>query len=474
MFGHTLLVFDGSGKNRLLSRAINYAARIDIEFGPLFILGSFVGLFDGYYSVLPYYDKVEEYNDLGQRDVWEYELNFTRAEVARVLRHAWELQNVRSKYYFLTENCSYNLLHLLEAGRPELELVGRFPLWVIPVDTVKAVHDEGLVRSVTYRPSKASTIRHLASRLEAEQVSLALEVAKNDVEPSSLLAAATNAPGRRAALDLAAEYVQYLYAEAALPADVYRERLLDILKVRSKLGRPDLAAGLDVPRPIPPEEGHDPHRVSAGAGIRNGDFFQSVRYRPSYHELLDRDAGYDMGAQIQFVNTEVRFFHEANEWELQRLDLLDILSVSPRDRFFKPSAWKVLTGFAQESFEDDDHSLVYRLNTGTGHSYAPWGDGLLYAMVEADAQFGNKFGDNYVLGLGTSVGAIRKMSPNWKAVFFAKGSYFGFRDEFLSYEVGLDQNFAIGRNTSFSVRFSHELNDDFFVNEASLDWNLYF
>ena len=39
---------------------------------------------------------------------------FTQEEIDQMLRHAWELQNIFSYYYFFTENCSYNLFYLID------------------------------------------------------------------------------------------------------------------------------------------------------------------------------------------------------------------------------------------------------------------------------------------------------------------------------------------------------------------------
>ncbi|MDA0578216.1 MAG: DUF4105 domain-containing protein, partial [Verrucomicrobia bacterium] len=154
MFGHTLLVFDAEGKNRLLSRSVSYAARTDTRIGPFFAFAGILGLYPGYYAIQPYYEKVEQYGDIGHRDVWEYELTFERDEVARMLRHAWELQNIWSRYYFFRENCAYNLYFLLEAARPDLALSDTRDRFVIPIDTVKAIDRKGLIGAVHYRPSQ--------------------------------------------------------------------------------------------------------------------------------------------------------------------------------------------------------------------------------------------------------------------------------------------------------------------------------
>ena len=66
------------------------------------------------------------------RDLWEYRLTLTPAELDRLVRHLWELLPTYYDYYFFDENCSYHLLALLEVARPGLRLTDRFHAWTIP------------------------------------------------------------------------------------------------------------------------------------------------------------------------------------------------------------------------------------------------------------------------------------------------------------------------------------------------------
>jgi len=43
----------------------------------LFAINALIGVYPGMFSIMPYYLKVREYNDLENRDIWEYELNLT-------------------------------------------------------------------------------------------------------------------------------------------------------------------------------------------------------------------------------------------------------------------------------------------------------------------------------------------------------------------------------------------------------------
>jgi hypothetical protein len=165
MFGHTLLIVETASKSKLLAYAINYAAVTQETFGPLYAIKGLFGFYKGYYSILPYYAKIQEYRDVNDRDIWEYPLNLEYEEVIRLLMHVYELDFIYSDYYFFDENCSYQLLFLLDAARPSLDLTNQFNLWVIPLDTIRVAKKSGLTTGNFYRPSKSTKIKHIASLL---------------------------------------------------------------------------------------------------------------------------------------------------------------------------------------------------------------------------------------------------------------------------------------------------------------------
>jgi hypothetical protein len=89
MFGHTLLIVETASKSKLLAYAISYAAVTQETFGPLYAIKGLFGFYRGYYSILPYYAKIQEYRDLSDRDIWEYPLNLEYGEVIRLLMHIY-------------------------------------------------------------------------------------------------------------------------------------------------------------------------------------------------------------------------------------------------------------------------------------------------------------------------------------------------------------------------------------------------
>jgi hypothetical protein len=141
-FGHTFLRIDNNPNTPLLSYAVNYAAQTKEDNGFIYAYQGLFGGYKGRYSITPYYKKLKEYSDLEQRDVWEYTLDLSQKEIERLVLHIFEVRHFYADYFFLAENCSYNLLWLLEVAKEDVNLVNQFSVKAIPIDTIRAIVSE--------------------------------------------------------------------------------------------------------------------------------------------------------------------------------------------------------------------------------------------------------------------------------------------------------------------------------------------
>ncbi|MBH0193938.1 MAG: DUF4105 domain-containing protein, partial [Nitrospira sp.] len=213
MFGHTFLRIDQKGQTeqtRLLAYTIDYAADVPpgagIEYAYLGIFGGYKGFF----STPPYYLKVQSYRDIENRDMWEYPLNLTAAQIDRLLMHAWEMGNAYFDYFFFKENCSYHILSLLEYANPDLHLRDRFYLWTIPADTVRAIVDSpGLAGTPVYRPSRSTIIKRKRILLTDEEAALSNRIMTNPDMIGDAAFAALPVKRQAFVLDVASDYLRY-------------------------------------------------------------------------------------------------------------------------------------------------------------------------------------------------------------------------------------------------------------------------
>ncbi len=483
MFGHTFLTVDTANRNKLLSYAVNYSALTRETFGPLYAFKGVFGFYKGYFSIQPYYEKIREYNDYNQRDIWEYRLNLTKEEVKRMMWHILELDQIYSDYYFFDENCSYNLLFTLDVARPSLNLTDTFyswiPTWVIPVDTVRSVRDSGALDKVWYRPSQVTRIKHMISLLSRREQDVALAITDNAKKPDVILASQLSLQKKIVVSDLVIEFTKYQYSQEEISKQEYTKRFLGAMRVRSSLGSPEMSR-YDIPEPGNPEEGHRSSRISIGAGVKDSSVYQQFQYRPAYHTLLDPEKGYVPGGQIVFGNIAFRFYDDEKRFQVERFDVVDIMSLAPRDRFLRSMSWKVNTGFRRELYPGKTGHLVYGVNSGGGVAFENSLLGILYIMVEPDILVSRSLDPNYSIGAGGSLGILKNLAGWWKMHLSVKDLYYGAGEKRNMIKGELSQRFSFTINTGIVISASrtHVSDEDFrhgyYINELCCEGNLFF
>ena len=432
MYGHTLLRIDATDQDertRILANTLSFAAATDETNGLVFAVKGLLGGYAGVYSMLPYYVKVREYGDLENRDLWEYELDFSAEEIERVLRHAWEILPAYYEYYFFDENCSYHLLGLLQVARPDLELTAPFRLWALPVDTVRALTEKpGLVRNIVYRPATSTIIAERLARMRPEERRMAKELGLGtlDAGDASLRALA---PERAAAvIEAGYDYLNHRRTTGVSRVSDGGALARELLVARSQVDAPSQAP--QIKPGVRPDQGHRTSRISAGAGGRDDVTFVELGLRPTYHDLVDDDAGYLGGAQIEFFNLRARRY-EGDNARIESFTPIDIFSLATRDEFFQPRTWRVSVGWQRTMTRDGAEPLALAADAGVGGAWRAGGKLRFYATAEGAARAHDDFEKGYALSAGARLGALIDPLPRWRLHAYAQqlGSFLGERSD---------------------------------------------
>ena len=455
MFGHTLLRIDQadvqSNNTALLSYAINFGAYI--EGSDNSILYAWKGLMGGYpglFALVPYQEKLSEYRSLENRDLWEYRLNLTQAETARMVEHVWELKQIKFDYFFFDENCSYRLLELLQVARPSLRLTEQFPLTAIPTDTVKAVKEAGLVESIQYRPSRERELLSRAAPLTDEEQQWVLKVSADQKQLQAPTFKAQ--PRDRQALIIDAAYRLERYRANGQERDPARaQRSFELLRAINQNPAPEL----DIPQPGLPEDGHESRTWQAGLGTRGDKAFGEYGLRMAYHDLNDNAESFPLGAQIEILQLKLRQY-EGNDWQLQQLDLATIRSLTPRNELLQPLSWQVTGGLERVPGKHDDETLVSHVNGGGGGTWQLGDDLLGFALGTVRVEHNNDFAGFIAPAAGFNTGLLWK-NPLGNFSLEAKGDYFTNGE--VRRGLSLNQQWELSRNLGLRLsaqrEFSH-------------------
>ena len=391
MFGHTFLRIDSSHESKLLSHAINYSANADqkTENGVVFAIKGLFGGYPGIYSLLPYYEKLKEYKNTEQRDIWEYELNLTPVEVNLMMMHIWEIHDTYSWYYFFDENCSYHMLWLLEVARPSVHLREYFTYQVIPPETLFALEQENLIEEQKFRPSKRSILLAYEDKLSLREQNNAIALARGNVKVEEVLDELRSLGQQQYFLEASAELCEYYFIENKIDKDRYLEVFQNILKARAKLGAGE---SLHVKASANPIHAHKSSKLSYQIATRNGYLNQYLGVRAAYQDIFDSDIGMLRGTQIEFFDLllsysnnkldftkDPLFVEEKSQVELEKLTIISLASYAQRGSFFQPFSWRMHTGFDREYLDDKSH---FNFTLGAGET---WGSDWGYIYLLADA-----------------------------------------------------------------------------------------
>jgi hypothetical protein len=465
MFGHLLLRVDQRGQTentRLLAYTLNYAADVTTDNGFVFAVLGIAGGFKGYFSTHPYYIKAREYGDFENRDIWEYRLNLAPNQIERLLMHTWEMGNASFDYFFFKENCAYQLLSLLEVADPEIHLTDRFWFYTFPSDAVRMIAEKpGLVKEVTFRPSRATQIRRGREALSGdEQMWLARIVNDPSVAQSESFTA--QPPQRQAlVLDVASDYLLYKSATEKDDTAIYQERNKTVLIARSKLKVTPVPVAVS-PFTGPPEQGHKIMRAGLGVGWRNGEVFNEVNFRVAFHDLFDPEHGYTPDAQIEALGVTLRRYARSDHTRLERFTVVNIVSLSPINALFQAPSWKIGTGL--EPIEPDHCRFcrIGNLNGGIGvAAETSWLKREIYfGFADFAAEFARVLHSDYRIGGGATVGTLVDVTKRWKMGFSATHLNFPAGEKSAEWRLSAQQRYTLHKNVAVRFEFNRRARTD--------------
>jgi hypothetical protein len=472
MFGHTFLKFHKRGQNNendLLNYGLNFAAFTGSDGGMAFMYKGLAGDYKGGFSLTPYYLKLLEYSNVEGRDIWEYELDLTPHEVDRLVDHLLELEQTYFDYFFFSENCSYQLLGLLDWARPSLHLQDYFFYEVIPADTVSLIaRQPHLVSKVKYRPALELSLEARLRMLSDEERLLARKFFDHQDAGLFLKSIEGRSLQSRAALIDAA--LAFGAVKEFEDHNLWKDPLFRLQSARASLGI--VPERLDIQSQTgPPHEAHPPARVGIGGGSqREEGGFADLGFRFAYHELTESDQGLHAGAQIQFLYFQGRYEFEQKRLSLTRFRLFDLVSLAPWGLYQKPLSWKAELGYENTFGEDMAH-----LAGGAGVSFHLLADKslVLGVFAEGEADYNKDLPREHFLGLGPGAVLRWKAGDHLRFLLQSRELWDAGRAAWEN-ESQADAAYNFNSLHQLSLRFKSKWDQNLHDNEVRLIWERFF
>lgn len=407
VFGHTFLRIDSAQwRSPLLQQTISYGASASDSPGPVFAFKGLTGLYKASYRLSPYHLHIREYLDIEDRELFEFPLAYSQKEVREILLHLWELQHAEFDYYFIDENCSYNLLSLLEVARPELKLIERFRFHTVPLDVLRVLLEGvGLRGDVLHRKAPSESLRVRYQSLPDGQQTLVRALSKQEEVSIEELERADPE-----AIEVVLDYKEYLSENSEEESSLQKELLLERSSHRSRTGRSvEKLKEFKLP--------HFSSRLSLGLAHQQNDTYARFGFRFLYHENTDSALVYPLGSEMEFLKFLFEIDSSDADFRLEELLLFNLKAEPLFDTLLRPITWELALGAKRRRFDIQKTSLVseFAARLGVSTELAPglrWG-----ALLGGSLQGNGRFQDSFASSADAKIN-LRMRTPSESAVEF--------------------------------------------------------
>ena len=464
MFGHTLLRINPKTEDDLdlMAYAVNYAATVQGEDGVRFAWRGLTGQYPGEYSILPYYRKVKEYSDFESRDLWEYQLNLSAAQTEFMLQHLWEMQKVQFNYYFISDNCAYRLLGLIDLVVPEANLQRQFKTTAIPIETIKALKQRGLVTRSEYRPALETQLLHQVRQHGQTLARYAQQLTLVPAEQLPSLLNAYSIEDQAKLLEMAYDALYLKLVAGEVKGELAQPRLRQLLVQRSQL---DIQRQRqDPPKPkYDPIDGHHARKIQLTWGYTQKQNVLEISQRSAYHDLIDPIAGFRIGTQLNSLDWVAQY--RDHHWKLKQFTLFNVNAYNPITEFKSDLSWGFDLGWYQQAIDSDGQFSstqqhgVMDLKTQVGYSWADLSrQHLCYAQFQTQIQLGKALDLGWRSGVGPILGCQNLWTSRIQSVLQAELPYWDDQQQW-QLKLNAQVQYSFSANHAMRLKYEYEQQD---------------
>jgi hypothetical protein len=457
-FGHTFLRVlsapdapvqnsrPGERKVDLLDYMVGFAAEVPDVNGLVYAYKGLFGGFVGQFHMGPYYLKINEYNNMESRDLWEYHLNFTPEETGVALDHLWELAwNTHFDYYFLDENCSFHIMAIFEVAKLDWDLIDKVGVYLSPAESVKIVQRiPGAIIKSHFRPSTHQVMQSKINALTKRQkqsLAAVLNKSKN-----------LNTEKDPYVLEAAASYLAFKKGTSEVEDKPLLAELKNVLIARSKL-KITKEVPAEVNYSSDPLGSHGQSKVQVAVTKLKHQESVEFKYRMGLHGNYDDPKGYARFSKVEFGSFSLSYLTESKEVRVKSIQAINMRALVPWTEVTRPFSW----GF---NFKYDDSIYTgenlnnYEMRGEFGLSLRPFSkEQIIYLLSQGFGRYEKLVKWDFTAGVGAIAGQlyyIKNKYPLYLEICWQKTLLSPFsKTERLFIEAG--QGLPLTQNTQVEI-----------------------
>ena len=232
----------------------------------------------------------------------------------------------------------------------------------------------------------------------------------------------------------------------------------------------DIDVTTELTKPFPPEKAHHSKRITTSLGKRLDNHYAELGFKMAFHDLEDNKNGFLQGAQINIASIQVRA-EENVGLRLYKFDFADVLSLTPRNKFFTPVSWKIYSGFERELTNNKDQ-LVYHLTAGMGGTWEYIKNHQFYTLATSRIEINKQMKNALEPAIGFSSGLLSHFKYT-TAHLKISGEHF--QDDIYRLRAEYLQNFVFSTNHSLKISAKHQWqNNNKEFSDINLAYQYYF
>lgn len=355
-FGHIMLVFHDTTGHSLESDAIHFAAFLDHQDG--FITYAYKGLtgkYDAHFIREPLFKRINLYSYLEQRYVHFHQLDLTQAQIKYLIFHLYELRKSTFKYYFLKENCAYQIDFLISLVTNK-ERHQSF-IYTLPIDIVQR-HKAMYLETIKVDPLWSQAKRSIDSLSDAERLRfhkiVSQEAGISEMESNKL----------RQSLYY---YYQYNFRKNRIVFKNYYE------VVRTPFEKEELPRD----NTSPPLEKTFARKVGISYGIMNGRSFPFLlSVRPASLDIYDLQMNSLHESELLILDSQISLGMKGVR--IEEIKFLTAKLFTDYSEFFKSLSWEIYSGLNRKNTSEQ---LFFSNEFGLGQTFSlKWRLSLNYLL----------------------------------------------------------------------------------------------
>lgn len=314
-FGHLMVVFHDPQKPMELADVIHFAADSNKEKGLGYITKGLSGGFSGYFVRDPFFEKSNEYLIVEQRAIHLLKIELTDDQIENLILHLYELRKAEFKYYFIDENCAFQLADFLNVAVPDKNYRMASRQVVLPIDVVRLNADR-ISKHITYVPTH-KRINEIATKLTQAELTEVQAVIDQKISP--------NPDSSDAVKELLALQYQYAFRRSRKPYPNHVEV--------DELNFTRANSAIDVDDPLKKRTSD----VGLSVGFLNSGAKSGTRLEIAPLASANRVGALVKESQLDVLTTTLDYTN--NRWALNELRLLKIASTPNALQFNSPWSW---------------------------------------------------------------------------------------------------------------------------------------